>query len=225
MTGELQIMTSATRDHTLLGYAGSGSAIVECAFALAELPLVVEDIDMSPGSVSRARLLAHNPLAQVPVLLLPDDSVLSESLAILHYVQDLAPECGLIPKSGNDARATFYRWSVFLVAALYPTFTYGDDPRQWVDDEHAAQLLRQSTDEHRKLLWTELEATAQGPWFLGTERCAIDLYLAVMRHWRPGAAWFDAQTPKLTAVAQHVMARPALATIFARHFPNAARGG
>jgi len=217
-------MVFPLRNHTLLGYAGSGSAIVECAFALAQLELVVEDVDTTPGSPSRARLLAYNRLVQVPVLLLPDESVLSESLAILHYVQDLAPACALIPKSGIGVRATFYRWAVFLVAAVYPTFTYGDDPRQWVDDDRGAELLRHSTDRHREQLWSELESLAQAPWFLGAEFCAIDLYIAVMRHWRPRAAWFDAQTPKLSAIAQRVAARPELVAIFARHFPTSATG-
>jgi len=212
-------VTSPDSIHTLLGYTGSGSAIVECAFAWAKLPLVLEEIDTSPGSPSRARLQQFNPLVQVPVLLLPDGSVLSESLAILHYVQDRVPGCSLIPTSGIAVRALFYRWAVFLIAAVYPTFTYGDDPRTWVDDERAAELLRESTDRQRKLLWHQLEAAAGSPWFLGEERSAIDLYVAVMRHWRPRAAWFDAEAPKLTAIARRIAALPELAPILARHAP------
>jgi len=208
-----------TTEHTLLSYAGSGAAIVECAFAWANLPVLVEDVDTSPDSPTRARLAALNPLVQVPVLLLPDGSVLTQSLAILHYIQDRAPSSGLIPASDLEVRARFYRWAVFLVSAVYPTFTYGDEPSQWVDGEQATARLRESTDQHRKTLWQELEAAARAPWFLGEERSAIDLYIAVMRHWRPRAAWFDAETPKLSAIARRVAALPELASILARHFP------
>ena len=208
-----------TTDHTLLSYAGSGAAIVECAFAWAKMAVVVEDVDTSPESPTRARLMALNPLVQVPVLLRPDGSVLTQSLAILHYIQDRAPSSGLIPGSGLEARARFYRWAVFLVSAVYPTFAYGDEPGQWVSGEPAMAQLRESTDEHRKTLWRELEAAASAPWFLGEERSAIDLYIAVMRHWRPRAAWFDSETPKLSAIGQRVAALPELASILARHFP------
>lgn len=135
--------------HRLLGCKGCGSAIVEAAFALAGVPLELEEVDYSAGSPTRERLLAVNPLAQVPVLLLPDGRVLTESLAILHYLDDLEPGAALIPPRGDATRASFHRWSVFLVAAIYPTFTYGDDPGKWVKNEEGAKQLRESTDRHR----------------------------------------------------------------------------
>ena len=75
----------------LLGCKGCGNAIVEAAFALAGVPLDTEEVDYSPESPTRERLLAVNPLAQVPALVLPDGRVLTESLAILHYLDDLEP--------------------------------------------------------------------------------------------------------------------------------------
>ncbi len=59
----------------------------------------------------------------------------------------------------------FQRWSVFLVAAFYPTFTYGDTFSKWVADEEGAKQLRHSTDEHRKKMWMILEAQTRGPYF------------------------------------------------------------
>ena len=71
--------------------------------------------------------------------------MLTESLAILHYVDDLVPQAGLIPPCGDPARAEFSRWAVFLVAAVYPTFTYGDDTSKWVPNKEGAKELREST--------------------------------------------------------------------------------
>ncbi len=95
-----------------------------------------------------------NPLAQVPALVLPDKRVMTESLAILHYVDDRAPGAKLIPPKGDPSREAFYRWAVFIVAALYPTFAYGDDPKKWVpDEEGAAERLRVRQSRHRESLW------------------------------------------------------------------------
>jgi GST-like protein len=206
------------KNHRLLGCKGCGSAIVEAAFALAGVPLETEEVDYSPGSATRERLLAVNPLAQVPTLVLPDGRILTESLAILHYLNDLEPGAELIPPPGERTRAAFHRWSVFLVAAVYPTFTYGDDPRKWVADEAGAKILRESTDRHREALWQQVEAAAGSPWFLGERWSALDLYVAVMTRWRPGILWFAKRTPKLAAIAKRAAAMDAVAPVIARNF-------
>jgi GST-like protein len=206
------------KNHRLLGCKGCGSAIVEAAFALAGVPLETEEVDYSPGSATRERLLAVNPLAQVPTLVLPDGRILTESLAILHYLNDLEPGAELIPPPGERTRAAFHRWSVFLVAAVYPTFTYGDDPRKWVADEAGAKILRESTDRHREALWQQVDAAAGSPWFLGERWSALDLYVAVMTRWRPGILWFAKRTPKLAAIAKRAAAMDAVAPVIARNF-------
>jgi len=202
----------------LLGCKGCGNAIVEAAFALAGVPLDTEEVDYSEGSPTRERLLSVNPLGQVPVLLLPDGRVLTESLAILHYLDDLEPGARLVPPPGDATRAAFYRWSVFLVAAIYPTFTYGDDPGKWVANEEGAKQLRASTDRQREACWLQLESAAGEPWFLGARRSALDLYLAAMTRWRPGVLWFAKRTPKLAAIATRAAALDAVAPVVARNF-------
>lgn len=209
-------MPSATP--LLLGCKGCGNAIVELAFAHAGLPCGCEEVDYSPGSATRERLLAVNPLGQVPALVLPDGRVLTESLAMLHYVDGRAPKAGLIPAPGDPSREAFYRWLAFLVAAVYPTFTYGDDPRKWVADEAGAKQLRESTDRHREALWRQMEAEASAPWFLGARMSAIDLYLVAMTRWRPGGKWFAANAPKLAAIATGAGGLAALAPVVRRHF-------
>src|SRR3954471_24299675 len=146
------------KNHLLLGCKGCGNAIVEAAFGIAGIPVDYEEVDYSDDSPTRPRLLQFNPLGQVPTLVLPDGSVMTESLAMLHYIDDLAPKAGLIPGKGDPLRVPFYRWAVFTVAALYPTWTYGDEPAKWVEDTQGAKQLRESTDEHRKRLWLQVDA-------------------------------------------------------------------
>lgn len=202
----------------MLGCRGCGNIIVECALALAGIAYDYEEVDYSAGSPTRERLLAVNPLGQVPALVLADGWVLTESLAMLHYANDRAPAAGLIPPAGDPGREAFYRWAVFLVAAVYPTFTYGDDPRKWVPDAQGAKRLRESTDRHRQALWLQVDAAARSPWFLGDTFSAIDLYLAAMTRWRPRHEWFEASAPTLAAIAGRAGSLPALAPVLARHF-------
>ena len=206
------------KDHRLLGCPGCGSAIVEAAFAIAGIPLEYEEVDYEPGSATRDRLLEVNPLGQVPALVLPSGEVMTESLAMLHYVNDLEPSVDLIPPPGDATRRAFYHHAVFVVAALYPTWTYGDDPAKWAGPGEGARKLKEATDEHRKRLWLQMEAVAGAPWFLGERFSAIDLYVTVMSRWRPGRKWFAEHAPKLFAIALAGEALPEVAPVIERNF-------
>ena len=202
----------------LYGCKGCGNAIVESALAYAGIPYDYRDVDYAAGSPTRALLLEVNPLAQVPTMVLHDGTVMTESLAMLHYIDDLAPEKKLIPARGDALRPAFYRWAAFIVAALYPTFTYGDEPARWVPNEEGAKQLRETTNRHRENLWKQLEGEAKGPWFLGPRMSALDLYVASMTRWRPGRKWFEANTPKLFAIAQKASATEGVADVMKRNF-------
>jgi GST-like protein len=199
----------------LLGCRGCGSAIVEAALVLAKIPYEREEVSYETDE-GRERLLAVNALAQVPTVLLPDGTVMTESAALVLYIDGLVPELSLIPAVRDPLRRELLRWLMFLVAAVYPTFTYGDDPKKWVGD--AADSLRQSTDDHRKALWRLVEGAVRGPWFLGQTPSALDLYVAVMTRWRPRREWFAEHCPRLHTIATAVDDDPRLQQVWATNF-------
>lgn len=205
-----------TKPWKVLGCRGCGSTIVEAALVLAGIPYDREEVDYSVPGPARDRLAALNPLVQVPTVVLPDGTVMTESLALVLAIDELAPAASLLPRSGDPRRPTALRFLAFFVAAIYPTFTYGDEPAKWVGD--AAPALREATDTHRAKLWRYVDAHAQAPWFLGEQRSALDLYVAVMTRWRPGPAWFARETPRLHAIATAVAADPKLAALWAASF-------
>ena len=144
---------------------------------------------------------------------------MTESAAIVLYLSELVPAAGLAPPPGDPTRAAFLRWLVFLVANVYPTFTYGDEPGRWVEPEASANRFRKKTDDYRKRLWTQVEAAiTPAPWFLGEQFSALDIYIYVMTRWRPRRAWFAEHCPKLEAIALACDADPRLAAVWARNF-------
>ena len=100
---------------------------------------------------------------------------------------DVTGSSDLVPPPDEASRPPFLRWLVFLVANLYPTFTYADDPARFVPGETAQQGFRENVDRYAKRLWGQAEATAGDPWFLGERFSALDIYVAVMTRWRPRA--------------------------------------
>jgi GST-like protein len=201
----------------LITAKGGGGLIVEAAYAVAGVPLDIEDIAWDDVGPQSARLAKLNPLGQVPTLVLAGGAVMTESAAILLHLAERAPRAKLAPPVRDPQRAEFLRWLAFFVAAVYPTFTYGDAPARWVG-ERAGPKLRESTDAQRERLLRFLDRDVAGePWFLGARFSALDLYLTVLRLWRPGADWWRVNTPRLSSIALRARKLPPVARAFARN--------
>ncbi|MBD3646956.1 MAG: glutathione S-transferase, partial [Pseudomonadales bacterium] len=142
------------QDYTLFTAPGSGGMIVEAAFGVAGIPVKAVHVDWDDLGWQSKTLMEYNPLGQLPTLLLPDGRIMTESAAIILHLADRNPGCPLVPPPDHPSRNEFLRWLVFLVSAVYPTFTYGDVPKRWVEgNEESASRLRRGTDEHRMTLY------------------------------------------------------------------------
>lgn len=206
--------------YTLWGRPGWGSAIVEAQLDWYGLPFAYETVgDLFKDPDAKARLQKVNPLAQVPTLVMPDGSVMSESAAITLLLADVTGSESLVPGPGAPERQKFLRWLVFLVANIYPTFTYADDPARFVAVNAARDPFRAAADAYAQRLWRQVESEAGAPWFLGERFSAIDIYLDVMTRWRPRRGWFEAETPKLFAIVRKTDQRPELKETWRRNYP------
>jgi len=206
---------------TLYGRPGWGSAIVEAQLVWYGLPFTLEPVgDLLRDPPSRAKLVAANPLAQVPTLVLEDGTVMSESAAITLLLADLTGSDALVPGPGAKERAAFLRWLVFIVANIYPTFTYADVPARFVDVEAAQKPFVARLDAYREQLWRQLEDQAAAPWFFAERFSALDIFIGVMTHWGPKRPWFATETPRLSAVATAVDGLPQLADTWKRNWPS-----
>lgn len=206
--------------YKLYGRLGWGSAIVEAQLVWYGLPYTYEAVDdLFKSPDARLKLEKVNPLAQVPTLVMPDGSVMSESAAITLLLADITGKDSLVPAAGAPERAKFLRWLIFIVANIYPTFTYADDPARFVSVNAARDPFRAATDAYAQKLWRQIEGEAGRPWFLGERFSALDIYIDVMTRWRPKRGWFEGETPKLFAIARKADALPELKETWKRNYP------
>lgn len=206
--------------YKLYGRLGWGSAIVEAQLVWYGLPYTYEAVDdLFKSPDARLKLEKVNPLAQVPTLVMPDGSVMSESAAITLLLADITGKDQLVPAAGAPERAKFLRWLIFIVANIYPTFTYADDPARFVSVNAARDPFRAATDAYAQKLWRQIEGEAGRPWFLGERFSALDIYIDVMTRWRPKRGWFEGETPKLFAIARKADALPELNEVWKRNYP------
>jgi GST-like protein len=206
----------------LYGGLKGGSAIVEAMLTRAGLPFEVTDFEWDDIYGSSEAVLAINPVGQVPALKLPDGRMMTESAAMALHLSDIAPQARLAPPPGDPLRVEFLHWLIVLVGAIYPMFTFGDKPERWTGEGAGAAALLASTEARKKELWAIVERDAPlGTWFLGERQSALDLYVAVMTHWRPRRAYFLAALPKLAAIIQRVDALDDVQPVWRRHFSQA----
>ncbi|MEZ6874897.1 glutathione S-transferase family protein [Enterobacter sp. KBR-315C3_2022] len=192
----------------LYGVPGWGSAISEVMLTLANIPYQFINVDGfdRPGP-QRELLQKLNPLCQVPTLELENGHVMTETAAIGLMVLDRCPD--LAPLVGQAERQQFQRLFVWLVANVYPTFTFADYPERWAPD--APEQLKKNCLEYRKSLYLWLDNHLKAaPYALGEQLTLIDIYIAVMRTWGPRHAWFATNAPKITAIADAVCQLPEL---------------
>jgi GST-like protein len=206
--------------YTLHGRHGWGSVLAEAQLEWYGLPFDFVDVgDLYDDPAARKKLARINPLAKVPVLILPNGEVMTETAAITIHLCDATGSHELVPAPHEATRPRFLRWLIFIVANIYPTSTYGDVPERFVPGVKAGQGFRANVDEYKKTLWRMVEAEARAPWFLGERFSALDIYLCAMTHWRPNRPWFERNTPKVFAVAESCDALAKLAPVWRRNYP------
>lgn len=92
---------------------------------------------------------------------------------------------------------------------------------RWISTD--PESLKAATDRYRERLWREFESdVSEGSWALGADFSALDIYIAVMTHWRPRRAWFATNCPRLSAIAARADAHPRLKAVLQRNFPSPA---
>jgi GST-like protein len=208
-------------EHILYGARGSGSAAVELALEWAGLPFrIVNAAQWEPGPGFEA-LKNINPLAQIPTLVLPGGTVLTESAAILIHLALTQPQSGLLPADAT-ARATALRAQVFIAANCYSAVSVSDYPERWCSEPDEATCARVRLAARAQLhgAW-EIFADQfnAAPFLLGGEPCAPDLLAAVVSHWSGTRAHLKAARPAFMATLLRIEAHPRVAPVLARHWP------
>ena len=111
--------------YTLWGRAGWGSTIVEAQLVWYGLPFTFEPVERSVQvrPTRKAKLEKVNPLAQVPTLVMPDGSVMSESAAITLLLADITGKDSLVPRgrARRSARSSCAGWCSSSPTSIRPS--------------------------------------------------------------------------------------------------------
>ena len=207
--------------YTLYGKKGSGSASTEAALEIIGAPYHIVETASWATNAAFDELLKINPLGQIPTLVLPDGSVLSESAAILLHLGSAHPESGLLP-SPSSARAQAMRGLVFIAANCYAAISVIDFPERWCKDadEATQERIRAGTRERLHRHWEMFADLFPARPFLGGENPgALDLLAAVVSKWAGSRPHLQKARPAFHQALIRIENEPKVAAVFAKHWP------
>lgn len=192
--------------------------------ALSEVGAAYElvEVDLDKGEHHKPEFLAINPRAQVPVLMLPDGTIITESVAMMMHIADTHPESGLLPAIGHSQRAVAYRWLIFCAVNLYEAGCRVSHPAYYTADPAGHDGVRNKSLADLNEYWDMIsEAIDDGPFFFGDTYSAIDICLLMIAQWHPDTRKLLERLPKLETLCDAVRARPAIDEVWRLNFANA----
>ncbi|MFY0613617.1 MAG: glutathione S-transferase family protein [Hyphomicrobiaceae bacterium] len=202
--------------YKLYNRTGSGGFAVEAALTLAGQAFELITIESVPSTPLPESFREINPWRQVPVLVLPDGSKMTETGAMLIYIATRYPGIDVGPEPGTPAAAQLMRWVVFLSANVYEATIRRAYPERYTTDAAGADGVRAAAvrrnDAAFALLGDQLAASG---FLAGADMSAADVYLAMLYAWHPGE-----KNAACVALTHKVAAHEAIAPLWQRNFDH-----
>ncbi|MFZ6181018.1 glutathione S-transferase family protein [Nannocystis pusilla] len=199
--------------YTLYYSPGSASMLVHLLLLEIGAPHELRRVDLDAGAQRDPEYLRLNPGGVVPTLIV-DGAPRWETAALALLLAERHPEANLAPSSGSPARGDYLQWMLYLANSLQPAFRWWFYPEAEGPEGEAVLAAARRRIE---AAWDRLDAHlgAAGPYLLGAEVSAADLYATMLMRWsrkmpRPATEW-----PHLAALAGRVKARPSWRRLYA----------
>jgi glutathione S-transferase len=158
-------------------------------------------------------------LGQIPALVLPDGTLMTESAAMILQICERHPEAKLAPSAGSPESAQFQRWLLFMASNNYTSsmrFYYAD---RFTTDSSGLEGVKEAAlaDMDRFFAVLNDEALKAGPYLLGEAFSAVDIYLWMLVQWHPSVPQLLETNPRIRQLVELVGARPVVAWIWKEH--------
>lgn len=144
-----------------------------------EIPYEWQDIDTKKGETRTDSFLQMNPNGKIPILVLDDGRILSESNAILNF---LAEGSDLIPNDSFE-RAKVFQWQFFEQYSHEPFIAVARYIRHYlgIPEERRGEYESKQMGGHKalKVMETQLEKT---PYLVGDNLTTADISLFAYTH-------------------------------------------
>ncbi len=204
--------------YKLYGTKMTGTCAVKAALTEAGAPFEQVEITTSKKQHLTEEYRQINPRQQVPSLMLPDGSIMTEGPTILMHIADAHPGVRLAPPPGTSERAQHDRWLIFFAVNVYEGELRKMSGERYTTDTNGKQGVEEAAkayvDRHYSIFEEVLD---NGPYFFGDDLSMLDIYVWMLSQWQD-AAWLEANCPKIVRLANTVKVRPKIVPIHEENF-------
>ncbi|MCO6509070.1 MAG: glutathione S-transferase family protein [Snodgrassella sp.] len=187
--------------------AGTCSFVPHVALQWSGLQYTAEEVGRD--TVKSAQYLALNPQGQVP-LLTDGNWALSQNIAIIDYINDLAPDKGIYGVAANNdpkARAKARQWLAFANSDLHSGFKPIFGAARMIEGEEAQNKLKTNAcDAVAKMFAGIDQVVAQQDYLTGNSISIADVYVYIEMRWAQRCKIDLSQYHNLNAFYQRVEA-------------------
>ncbi len=204
--------------YKLYGTKGTSACAVKAALTEAGAPFEEVEITTSKKQHMTEEYRQINPRQQVPSLMLPDGSIMTEGPAMLLHIADAHPEVRLAPAPGTSERAQHDRWLICFAVNVYEGMLRNMMGERYTTDSNGKQGVEEAARAYVDWHFSIFEETlGDGPYFFGDNLNMLDIYMWMIVQWMD-AAWLEANCPKITRLANTVKVRPKIVPIHEENF-------
>ena len=204
--------------YRLYGWRQTGSMAIEAALAEAGVEYDFTPVNRKIDENYSTEYTKLNPRQQLPALMLPDRSVMTEGAAMLLHIGDAFPEARLIPEPGSSLRAQHDRWLLFFAVNVYEGELRQLRPGKYTADPTGAEGVKTAADAYVERHFQIYEQVlGSGPYLFDKHFTVIDIYVWMLAQWMD-QPWLGRHCPKVKRLAEAVMVRPLIAPVQGAHF-------
>jgi glutathione S-transferase len=194
---------------------GACSLAVHLALEQAGAPYEAVSVPTTQGAQREPAYTAINPLGRLPALVV-DDTVLTETLALLLYVDATHPQARLMPTTPLR-RAALTALMAYLASTLHIHYAGRWRPERFTDGSAAQEQLRSDALQRLAQAHDHLETLLPEQGWLGGEHVSLaDFYLLPFWRWALRLQLPTARWPRQAGVVRQLMALPATPRVLAR---------
>ncbi|MFT4182666.1 MAG: glutathione S-transferase N-terminal domain-containing protein [Rhizobium sp.] len=193
-------------------YFSSGSCALASLIALSESGLAYETrrLVLANGDQRQPDYLAINPKGRVPALV-TDKGVITENVAILAYVAQIAPAARLAPLDDPFQFAEMQAFNSYLASTVHVNHAHKMRGSRWTDDAAAIEAMKAKVPQTMGESFALIEeAMLKGPWVMGEQYTVADGYLFTLSGWLAGDGVDPSRFEKVSAHRARMLERPAV---------------
>ena len=193
-------------------YFAPGSCALASLIALEESGLAYEPrrLNLANGDQRQPEYLAINPKGRVPALV-TDRGVITENIAIMTYIAQIAPAAKLAPFDDPFEFAQLQSFNSYIASTVHINHSHKGRGYRWTDDAAAIESMKAKVPQTMAESFALIEdKMLKGPWVMGEHYTIADGYLFTMENWLPGDGVDRDRFAKVSAHYARMLARPAV---------------